>query len=327
METIHYSRCRMVPTPSALSSALGLLSDWGPGKPETAVQVEFGDFDHKDDRLWMRHAGSTKGTWARSDGADTRVVALSGWQSHEPVHVLAASEIRRVEDLRGRRVAVPRVPGRVFDVDRHVFLVPLHVCLSSAGMGLQHVELVDALFERPKIQDAGTVEPVNFFEHAADLFATQLFEGHVDAFVGPLPPHLVADARLRVLYDPRTDPRPMARGEQRALTVSGALLREHRHVVVQAVARLLQAGRWAATHPDQVAGHVARELHVRPGALAARQIDFGDWSTIDCIPEQIDRLRARKDALLAMGSLHRDFDVLAWVDPDVVREARALQPT
>lgn len=324
METIHYSRCRMVPTPSTLSASLGLLAQWTEGGEPAPVRVEFGDFDHKDDRLWMRHAGSTKATWARSEGADTRVVALSAWQSSEPVYVRADSNIRAPADLNGARIALPRVPGRVFDVDRHVYLLPLYNCLSSAGLSLVDVEFIDTDFVRPKIQDDRTVEPANFFEHAAEVFVGQLLEGVVDAFAGPLPAASAGDDRLRRLYDPRHDSRRVARGELRALTVSGSLLREHRSIVVQAVARLLEAVRWAAQNPDGVAQHVARELHVSEQTLKAREIDLESWIQVDCSAEQAARLRARKDALLAIGSITKDFAVEDWVDPTVVADARAL---
>lgn len=324
METIHYSRCRMVPTPSALSASLGLLAQWTEGGEPAPVRVEFGDFDHKDDRLWMRHAGSTKATWARSEGADTRVVALSAWQSSEPVYVRADSDIRVPADLKGARVALPRVTGRVFDVDRHVYLLPLFNCLSSAGLSLVDVEFIDTDFARPKIQDGRTVEPANFFEHAAEVFVRQLLEGVVDAFAGPLPAASAGDGRLRRLYDPRQDRRTVARGELRALTVSGALLREHRPVVLQAVARLLKAARWATQNPDGVAQHVARELHVSVQTLKAREIDLESWIQVDCSADQVACLRARKDALLAIGSMTKDFAVEDWVDPTVVADARAL---
>ncbi|HSV78029.1 MAG TPA: hypothetical protein VLK85_02345 [Ramlibacter sp.] len=324
MEIIHYSRCRMVPTPSTLAASLGLLAPWDEDGQAAPVRVEFGDFDHKDDRLWMRHAGSSKSTWARSEGADTRVVALSAWQSSEPVHVRADSGIRTPADLRGRRVALARVAGRVFDVDRHVYLLPLYNCLSSAGLGLADVVLVDTAFERPKIQDERTVEPRNFFEQAAEVFAGQLLAGAVDAFVGVLPPPLAGDGRLALLYDPRQDSRPAARGELRALTVSGPLLREHRPLVVRAVARLLEAQRWAAAHPGEVASRVARELHLSAQALQAREIDFDSWAQVDCSAQQIACLRARKDALMAMGSITKDFSVEEWVDPTVMAQARSL---
>ncbi|HZR03534.1 MAG TPA: hypothetical protein VFA81_10220 [Burkholderiales bacterium] len=324
MDLIHYSRCRMVPTPSSLAAALGLLDTWDEAGGARVI-VEFGDYDHKDDRLWMRHAGSAKSIWARAKGADTRVVALSRYDAAEPIHVRSESGIHSVADLRGKRVAVPRVPGRAFDVDRHVYLMPLASALMSAGLSLADVTLVDTDFERPRVRNPiGPHEARNFFEHAAEIFMQQLLEGTVDAIVTVLPVGHACHDRIRKIYDTRGDPRPTARGELRLLTVSGELLRSHRMVVVEAVARLLQAVHIGLAQPAQTMRHLAQELSISPASLAQRELDLQGWCWVDCTIDQLVLLRARMDMMLATRSIGADFAIDEWVEPSIVIDAREL---
>src|ERR1044071_7239307 len=60
METIHYTRCRMVPTTSSLAFQLGLLQQETAALAAGEVKLAIGDYDHHDDRLWLRHAGTSK---------------------------------------------------------------------------------------------------------------------------------------------------------------------------------------------------------------------------------------------------------------------------
>src|ERR1700736_7020966 len=109
MQIIHSSRCRMVPTPSSLAAQLGYLQAEAARIRDPSVKIEFGDYDHRDDRYWMRHAANSKALFARARGSDAHAIAFSPCESGERILGRAASDIRTPAELKGRRIALPLI--------------------------------------------------------------------------------------------------------------------------------------------------------------------------------------------------------------------------
>jgi ABC-type nitrate/sulfonate/bicarbonate transport system substrate-binding protein len=321
-EAIHYSRCQMVPTPSSLAFQLGLLRPDADRSAAVPIEVTLGDFDHHDDRLWMRHAGTAKSLWRRSLGEDTRVIGFSWHDNSQPIYALPDGPIEKPADLKGRRIALFNTP-QSFDVDRAVFIKPYVTALAGAGLSLADVDIVDTALERELIRD-GKPRAKNFFLQVGELFLKQLIRGEVDAIATPLPAEVVRFFDLRKVYDTKDDPDPAVRSELRMLVVSGAALREHRGTLVRLVARLIEAGAWAVVHPDEARRHLASDLSVDENVLRARGIDPVRLTEMDMTEEQVATLRKKKDFLLAIGMMDRDFAVEDWIDSTVVAGARAL---
>jgi ABC-type nitrate/sulfonate/bicarbonate transport system substrate-binding protein len=320
IDTVHYSRCRMVPTPSSVAAQLGLLQEQAARITAPEVRVEFGDYDHKNDRYWMRNAANTKALFARSRGSDAHAVAFSPCETGERILVRADSNIHTPADLKGRRLAIPRIGNRSFDMDRHVYMKPYLTALQSAGLTFSDVELVDTLFERARLRDAPP-EPRNFFEVAGQTLLNQLHSGAVDAVATVVRPD--KSTGLREIYCSRNDGAPMARGELRALIVSGPLLREYRSVVVAMVRCLLSAGQWAASHPADVPGLIGRDIGLSPGQLARREIEFNSFCQVSCSPADRDIMQQRADWLLAAGFIGGPVSMRDWIDLTVMEEARS----
>jgi ABC-type nitrate/sulfonate/bicarbonate transport system substrate-binding protein len=321
-ETIHYSRCQMVPTASSLAFQLGYLGTDKAARAPVRLAVSLGDFDHEDDRLWMRHAGTTKSIWKRSLGADTRVIGLSWHDNAQPVYALPGGPVASPADLKGRRIALFHTPQK-FDVDRMVFVKPYVAALSRAGLRLADVQIVDTPLERELVKDAAPTAK-NFFLTVAELFVRQLIRGEVDAIATPLPAEIVRFFDLQKIYDTKDDPDVAVRTELRMLTVSGAALREHRDRLVQLLARLIAAGAWAANNPNDARRHLATDLTVDETVLRVRGIDPVRLTALDLSPEQIDALAKKKDFLIAVGAVDRDFAIRDWIDASVLRDARTL---
>lgn len=319
-QLIHYSRCRMIPTPSSLAAQLGFLHAEAARIGEPSVRIEFGDYDHGEDRYWMRHAAHSKALFARSRGSDAHAVAFSPCESGERIFVRTDSDIRTPADLKGRRIALPLIANRLFDMDRQVYLKPYLTALRGAGLTLADVHIVDTPFERPKLRDAPP-EPRNFFEVAGEMFLAQLRRGEVDAVSTVVRPSGVED--LRELYASHDDEALIARGELRALLVSGPLLREHRDVVVAFVKCLLRAGDWAAAHPGEVLGLVARDIGLADDALKRREIDMASWSRVGC--SDFDRLimEHRVEFLRAAGIIEAPVDLDEWIDTTIIVDAQS----
>lgn len=312
----------MIPTPSSLAAQLGYLQAEVARIGEPSVRIEFGDYDHRDDVYWMRHAANSKALFARSRGSDAHAVAFSPCESGERIFVRADSDIRTVADLKGRRIALPLIANRLFDMDRQVYLKPYLTALRRAGLTLGDVRIVDTPFERPKLRDAPP-EPRNFFEVAGETFLSQLRRGEVDAASTIVRPSDGGD--LREIYASRNDEALIARGELRALLVSGPLLREHRDVVVGFVKCLLRAGDWAAAHPGEVLGLVARDIGLAEDALKRREIDLAGWSRVGCSDFDRQVMEQRVEFLRSVGIIEGPVALDEWIDTTVVAEAqRAL---
>lgn len=314
MDSIHYSRCVMVPTGSSLAFRLGLT----PTEPR--LRLELGDFEHKDDRLWLRHAGFTKHIWARSRGADTRVLAFSRHIGSQPIYVPSDSEIKGPEDLIGRRMAMIRNPAAEFDVDRTVFLKPYFAALDSVGAALADVTFVETDVQRSPVFN---VQPQgeNFFQKVAGIFLRQLAEGEVDAIATPLPPDTVRTAGLRKIYDTRDDPEPRRRLELRAIVASAALVEEARPLVVRLLRSIVDAGEWAQREPEAALELFGADLSVDAEVLQARGIDPRALSRLEVDDELISIASAKQGFLLAAGMLECPIDIGSWIDPSLLREA------
>jgi ABC-type nitrate/sulfonate/bicarbonate transport system substrate-binding protein len=323
MSEIHYSRCIMAPTSSSLAFKLGLLDPEGLAAMSVPVRLELGDFEHKEDRYWLRHAGLTKHIWARSKGADTVVLGLSRHVGSQPIYVMPNSGLDRPGDLKGRRIAMVRTGNQAFDIDRSVYLKPYYAALKGAGLSLDDVSLVETQMDRELVQNVAHTGR-NYFQQVGERFLTQLLRDEVDAIATPLSPEVVNFFNLKRLYDTREDPDAAARVELRAVVASGALARDHRDVLVQLLAKLVEAQRWAAANPDSVLPLLASDLGLAELVLKARGIDGEALSRLELDGELMEIAEAKKRFLLDVGMIGADFDLQAWMDSTILEDARAL---
>lgn len=321
MEGLHYSRCIMVPTGSSLAFQLGLLPAGGATDGEIPVILGLGDYEHEDDRLWMRHAGLTKHIWNRSRGADTGVVGFSLHVGNSPIWSLRDGPVKTPADLKGRRVAMIETPGVEFDIDRSVFLKPYFYAAKSGGFGLGDLRLVATTVKRAKVQNQAP-SGSNFFQQVGEVFVGQLLRHEVDAIATPLPAETVRRLELHKIYDARDDPDMSARAELRALVVSGAALREQRPLVVKMVRKVLQAGDWAAQNPDGVLQALARDLSVDEAMLRNRGIDGQALTRLGLDDAMLAIAADKKAFMLETGLIDRDFSLAEWVDGSILAEAR-----
>jgi ABC-type nitrate/sulfonate/bicarbonate transport system substrate-binding protein len=320
---IHYSRCIMVPTSSSLAFQLGLLGDGEAAALSTPVRLELGDYDHKDDRYWLRHAGLTKHIWARSKGADTLVLGFSRHVGSQPIYVLPNAGIDGPGDLKGRRLALIRTGNQAFDVDRSVYLKPYYAALKAVGLSLGDVSFVETPMDRELVKNAAH-SGRNYFQRVSERFVTQLLRGEVDAIATPLPPEIVGFFDLKRLYDTRDDRDPAVRTELRAIVAADAVVRDHRDIVVQLLSRLVAAERWGTTNTDAVLPLLAKDIGVADAILRGRGIDGDALSRLELDDELIEIAAAKKRFLLDARMIDTDFDLRAWVDPTLLRDARVL---
>jgi len=264
--------------------------------------------------------GSVPTLWARSRGADTRVIGLSWIDETQQIIALASSGIRSVKDLRGRRLGLPRrAYTTTVDVNRATALRGFLNALSLEGLEARDVEFVDIdLLARG-------------IPYGQDIQA--LRAGLVDAIYvkGAHGAQAVRALDLRCVIDVGFHPDPQVRnnnGTPRALTVNGAVLAEFPDVVDGFLRLVAAAGDWARTHATETFEFVSREAGA---SLEAVRAAYGEQLHqrlgIDLAPDSIDALSSFQTFLSEWGFLAGEFSVSDWIAPgplarlDVLRHA------
>ncbi len=338
-----YTRC---PIPTAFEIALErgdlprALSDAGLAwrqlaeSPDPAVHQSH--FTHRQASSF-RHGGNVPALWARARGADTRVVAVSWPEWSYPVLTLPGSGIERPEDLRSRRLLVPRRPEVAIDFWRASTLRVYDAALRAGGLTFDDVTLIERTGEPQRIFDASTATDEGRARWAlrdrygfTRALLEPLVRGEVDAVTaqGSLAEELRALLGARVVYDQVEEPDRRHRannGNPDVLTVSGRLADEHPEQVALVIRQLLDAAAWGRNHPDDVLQLFSRRLET-PRSL----LELGFRASI---PERLglslpddtaDVLREQLAFLRAHGFVEDGFDVDGWIDPRPLALARDL---
>jgi ABC-type nitrate/sulfonate/bicarbonate transport system substrate-binding protein len=306
-----------VPTPLGIAIHLGWLNgEWS----ESGVTIKSAQRDTplaervSQDEYRLGHSffqgGSIPAMWARSRGADTRVIGLSWIDETQQILALSSSGIRNVKALRGRRLGLPRRRSDTVDVNRATALRGFLSALGTEGLTGNDIEFVDV--------DAHAV--ANSTPYLRDIEA--LRAGTVDA-IYVKGAHGVIAARstdFRCVIDLGFHPDPMVRnnnGTPRPLTVNGAVLDNFPDIVDGFLRLVSDAGEWARTHRREALEFVSREAGAPVDAV---QEAYGDQLHlrlgIDLAPESIGALDAFRLFLLDHRFLPNAFGIRDWIHPD-----------
>src|SRR5450755_2209897 len=121
LEKLWYTRCG-VPNPTGIAVQLGWIEEEFAKdgiKLDSVLDnadpnVRESHFDHKLDNSF-RQGGNIPAIWARSAGRQTRVVGLTWTDEAQVILTLPRTNIRSVNDLVGRRLAVATRPNDKID--------------------------------------------------------------------------------------------------------------------------------------------------------------------------------------------------------------------
>jgi ABC-type nitrate/sulfonate/bicarbonate transport system substrate-binding protein len=326
-----YTRCG-----AATASALAIRQNW--------LQAEFAQggtvlhslrdadslatrnshFNHSQSGMF-REGGNIPPIWAKAGGQDTVVLGITWLDEYQGVLVRADSDIRSIEDLRGRRLGIPFNEGSLIDFMRGAAQHGFTTALSLADLKPSDTEFVDLAAARG---DAPRPPA------ATELDA--LDAGHVDAiFVRFASGYRISrDARYRQLLNINDLNDPLLRvnnGTPRPITVDRAFLDRHPDIVERYLAVLLRTANWAANHADEV----ARLLVPESGGADTGDViaTHGRGVHLSFEPKlseaYIEGLQRQKNFLLDWGYLKADFDVRDWIVTGPLENARkrvAKQP-
>jgi ABC-type nitrate/sulfonate/bicarbonate transport system substrate-binding protein len=342
--TVWYTRC---PVPTAFGVALrsGKLHEEFGGDSSVVLRSVLDSEDpavHDSHyagnlRNAFRQGGNIPPIWARSRGADTKVIGLSWTTTPAAVLVPSESGIRSVADLKGKRLLIVRRPDEVIDFLYAGALRIYEAVLATAGLTLSDVILVEKVVNgstehtRPEGREADTIHGRPRFSAGGHRnLLLPLLKGEADAIVaqGPFAVELVEGYGARVVYDLSTHPDPIARFHNsvpKVLTVNAGFLDERPDLVARVVARLLEAADWAKENVEQAVHFVALEQGSSDGLIEATYgPKLAEELELNLASDNIARLAAQKTFLLNRGFIEKDFDLNQWIDAGPLRAAHAL---
>ncbi|HEY0279983.1 MAG TPA: hypothetical protein VGC32_17090 [Solirubrobacterales bacterium] len=326
--TLWITRCP-VPTASSIAFDRGLLAadlrDFeitiNSLQDQPDAELRDAHFHHGLTGL-IREGGNVPALWARSAGADTRLVALTWVDEYQAILTLDPS-IDSPRKLAGKRLGVPRHRGSVIDFWAAMALRGFDAALGLAGLSLADAQLVDLETER---NETGWGPGARAPRGVWDLELEGLRDGTVDAVYVKGAPGVAAarPAEVHEVVEFGSHPDPRVRvnnGTPRTITVAAELL-EVEGLVARFLATLLTAADWASDNGDDLARVLAAETGgdvegVRDAYGAARlHPDLrDDW---------LEALDQERRFLLSRGLQDSDFEIASWVDPGPIAEAREL---
>jgi ABC-type nitrate/sulfonate/bicarbonate transport system substrate-binding protein len=238
--------------------------------------------------------------------------------------------IASIEQLAGRRFAVPRRVNDLIDFHRATALKGVVSALSLADLKADDVKLVELPIEESVIIAQG--EPSLFGlrrRHPYFREVQALVSGEVDAIFlkgaeGVLVANLIG-AQIVSEFGNHPDPKiRINNGTPRVLTVDDALSQQRPDLVVRLLGVVERAGRWAEANPDETVRFVAREIATSEEAvLASNGPEVHRHLGIGLDAPLVEAIGHFKDFLLQWGFLPGDFDLDAWVDHAPLRALRA----
>jgi sulfonate transport system substrate-binding protein len=328
-----YTRCP-VPTASGIALDLGLLRDEF-AKSNISLQsirdsedprVNISHFDHSLPGLF-REGGNIPAIWARSEGRDTVVVALTWIDEFQAILVRPDSAITSLSQLRHRRIGLPRQRGQRVDFARAMALRGIDSALAQAGLSLSDAELVDVTSEQRSFATSSGVANGRFHELESDA----LLRSEVDAIYVKGAPGLGAARThdLRILVNLAELSAPLLRvnnGNPRPVTVDRRTALERPDLVARYIAVLIDAANWASNNPERVFSIIGEEVgRTADEARAAYGENAHHNFGLDLSKIRREGLASQKDFLLRHGFIARDFDVDNWIDPRPLELAQEIR--
>jgi ABC-type nitrate/sulfonate/bicarbonate transport system substrate-binding protein len=324
---IWYSRCG-----AATASALAIRKGWlaaefdRPGtvlrslRDDDSRAIRDAHYHHGQSGLF-REAGNIPPIWARANGQDTVVVGITWLDEYQGILSRADGPIRSVEDLVGKRLALP-LHDNLIDFQRGAALHGFTTALGLVGKSVDDVTLVDV---RAGADELGRGGPRRSVEVEA------LLDGRVDAIFLRFARGVrtAADPRFHQVININELEDPLLRvnnGTPRPVTVDRRFLDQHPELVVRYLHVLLRTAAWAEQHPDEVLALLAEDAADRDvGAVVASHGAQVHRSFVPKLSaEYVRGLELQKDFLWKAGFLKADFDVSSWIVGEPLVEAQRL---
>lgn len=279
----------------------------------------------------FRDGGAIPTIQSKADRTDTTLIGLTWGQRGGQILVRSRSGIRRVADLKGRKIGLYHSLNRnKIDFHRATGHRGIVLALELAGLSEKDVEIVN-LDDENNPKWAPARKPSELWQrnraHRAPLQdeeAVALREGHVDAIhAGPsLADVLLSTGEFTSIEDlgARPDWTLQVANGPYTIAVNTAFAEEHPEVIVAFLRASIRAGRWANANKAAAAAIFTRVTQSENAALIERLLDG-----VDLVPnlsaKNLAAIDIQKKFLRDHGYVKNDFDVNDWADSSYLEKA------
>lgn len=326
VSSLWYTRCA-VPTASSLAFQQGWLQqsfakiDIALASVRAAEDLAVRDSHYTNSlRNQFREGGNVPAIWARSMGSPTTVVGITWVEEFQAIVTSQRSELSRVEELRGRKLGLPRHASPLVDHGRASALHGFVSTLKATGIPEDTVRFVDIDVARLDIREDTATGVLSDRKRGPSLLDA-LESGVVDAIYvkGPGGIRQVRERGLKILFDISAQPDPLLRVNNavpRPITADRDLVRENPELVARYLRVLLETGHWASQNPAETLRLVAHETGSSEADAAQAYGPALHRQLVPTLDEPVVfGLEEQKRFLYERGFLAQDFDFRAWISP------------
>lgn len=274
---------------------------------------------------FLRDGGNIPPIWTRSCGADTYLVGIT-FPRRRQVLLTRKDFPGRVEDLAGKRVALPKREGELIDFWRATLLRGTLSVLEAHGMTYKDVTFVDVPVTQ-KYLDVNT-DRQSIWTHRAK--AGSFHEGEILALQTGLVDAVytegarIADIEklpdLKVLYT-LSDHHDLQKKANICMpcivTASGELVRNYPDLVRAYMTGLMRCAEWVKINREQLIEVWSRELYLEKKCVEST---FPP-NVNELLMPRIDRealqvVESQIEFLLRNGFIQKRFELSSWVRED-----------
>jgi ABC-type nitrate/sulfonate/bicarbonate transport system substrate-binding protein len=334
IEEVWYTPCP-VPSASNIAVAKGWLQD---EFKEAGVRLShistlpvrdwFIHQTHKHPRFF-RDGGNIPPIWAKSDGADTKVIGMVLCNRGQAILVKKDSQIKSVKDLKGKKVALLRRLGNIIDFARAATKRAILMSLKVHGLKESDIQFIDipidfahiATERTVHLAPPGNIKPKPGWKLPDEPAVEALQKGDVDAIWANGGDEFILEEAgvAKVLYNKLpeyTDLEYQVNINYPLIcTVSTSLANERPDLVVRWMKALIKAGRWAKEHHDEALSIAAKAQDIPEEPFRkSYPPDFNKNLVPEISDKGIKGLEIEKNFLKEQGFINNDFDVKSWVD-------------
>lgn len=281
----------------------------------------------------FRDGGNIPPIWARSNGADTKVIGLNFNERRGGIIVKKDAPFETVGDLKRKKFALPVHKLALIDFPRARSLKGITSALAYYGLEQGDIKLVELVISDPLLASSrqeAQWESVFLRRSGKPAYAEEvnaLLEGKVDAIYadGARGERLVIDGTGKRIFDFEEHRHSDWVNIERPsiITVSGEFARENPEIVVAFLKSVIKAARWAKDNVDEVIAIYAKGswLDDREAERGARPTHFQAHLTPEFSADAVKALETEKNFLLNSEFIDNDFSIAGWIDDSFLTTA------
>ena len=291
-------------------------------------------FTHKYPYLF-RDGGNIPPIWARSEGADTKVIGMVWTEPGGSLLVKKDSSIKLVSELKGKRVGLLRKLPTLIDFGRATEKKGIIAILQVHGLTQDDIQFVDIAIDIPEIgterrpnkNDWWAISPRKGWKAPDSPLVKALYSGAVDAIFATygIEVGLEELGLTRVLFNLQEHDnwRYLVNiGFPYICTVSRHLADERPDLVSKWMKAMVSAGLWARDNEDEVYTLFGNATRIPENSLRKHyRPDLAQQLVPEVTERGIEALENEKNFLRGHGFINNDFNVRTWVDDSFLSAA------